>query len=64
MTIYDLFDRFILIIGIIILIVALCLIYKIYLGELEEERIKERRKIKECLNDTEKALKKANKRLK
>lgn len=64
MTIYDMGERIILIVGIGILILTLCLIYKIYLGELEEERIKERRKIKDCAKDTEKALKKANRRVK
>lgn len=64
MTIYDLGERIIFIIGIAVLLITLCLIYKIFLIDLQEERIKEKRNIKESAKNTQKALKKANRRVK
>jgi hypothetical protein len=62
MTIYDLGERIIFIIGIVVLLTTLCLIYKIFLIDLREEHIKEKRNIRESAKNTQKALKKANKR--
>lgn len=64
MTIYDLGERIIFIIGIVVLLTTLCLIYKIFLIDLQEERIKEKRNIKESTKNTQKALKKANRMVK
>ena len=64
MTIYDLGERIIFIIGIVVLLTTLCLIYKIFLIDLHEERIKEKRNIKESAKNMQKALKKANRRVK
>ena len=52
------------IIGILIIVLILLYIRRLYLEEKENEHIKEKRNIRESTKNTQKALKKANRRVK